>query len=89
MNSLYGVAILLQLTFSPISTPVHERSVQAEVVGLYYKSPKQCTDARELLMKHNDNPNMKWGCVEALHPVDEKRMEERHMKKHEGSGGRQ
>lgn len=96
---VFGVAILLQLTFAPIvgdlksdynkgglEMDTSQRTVKAEIVGMYYKSIQQCIDARELLAKTSDNPNMKWGCIEAIHPVDEKRlMEERRKHREEGS----
>lgn len=71
---IYGVAFMIQILFSPVSAPVDMRTEEIKIVGVYHKSPKQCVDARKMLMDSNNNPNMKWGCVEAIHPEHEMKL---------------
>jgi hypothetical protein len=71
---IYGLAFLVQVLFAPIGTPEVDRNEDIKIVGIYHKSRQQCIDAKILLDKTNTNPDLKWGCVEAIHPADEMRL---------------
>jgi len=79
MADYYSIFILVHLLFNPVGQSGGET---ADVQSIYSEG-QQCADAMMALTKLNQNPLEKWGCVEAIHPADDKRVREQY--KSEGS----
>tara|TARA_R100000656_G_scaffold42424_1_gene35122 strand:+ start:5843 stop:6094 length:252 start_codon:yes stop_codon:yes gene_type:complete len=79
MLDYYSIFILVHLLFNPIGQAGGET---AGIQGVYTNG-QQCVDAMEALEKLKTNPLEKWGCVEAVHPADERMMRKNEQERHE------
>ena len=85
MNEFYSIFVLLYITFAPLGGPMQET---VSIAGIY-KTGQECVDKREDFMSREKHPGGKYGCVQAVHPEDEARMEREYMRRSEGSHGRE
>ena len=81
MNEFYSIFVLLYITFTPLGGPMQET---VSIAGIY-KTGQECVDKREYFMSREKHPGGKYGCVQAVHPEDEARMERELTRRHEGS----
>ena len=85
MNEFYSIFVLLYITFTPLGSPMQET---VSIAGIY-KTGQECVDKREHLMSQEKHAGGKYGCVQAVHPEDDARMEREHMRRSEGSHGQE
>ena len=85
MNEFYSIFVLLYITFAPLGGPMQET---VSIAGIY-KTGQECVDKREYFMSREKHPGGKYGCVQAVHPEDEARMEREFNRRHEGSHRRE